>query len=466
MEDITQRVDNQLGQIQRLMAALDIKDDESPNEVIFDYQTDDEVDENPYEQDQDTNPFLVKQEDFPEESSKRKYGYDRNQYTYPGTKDTFSNARETVRTFDPAWNNTKFRKINPQYVPKIGNSMDGVLNIDCVLDMKATINDWYAATRALVGLEPRFKELGISEVYHYLVHKMSGICREHFLGIENIKIEFFMTSKDKIDLVDRVYKEILREFTGGLEGSRAEEDEVQKSYWHIANMSICNMCYLDSFLCEYKEHYYRLDKPRKELAEKLFFTKFPETVGTLVSKLYEDNVRELKISPTLGGAIETIKQWLKEQCLKKTRKREAKITLCCDKSGTPGQYGCDKTTRKRRKKKAKWLKVPKKYYKEQKKSRKRFFKKKTKPYKKHRRSRAQDCPTGKKSCRCWLCQEEGHYANECPKKAQKPEGLKALRMAYDIGYIPVESDIDTDSSDIEIYMLDESETESSEEDSD
>ena len=56
-------------------------------------------------------------------------------------------------------------------------------------------------------------------------------------------------------------------------------------------------------------------------------------------------------------------------------------------------------------------------------------------------------PSKKKDCRCWLCHEEGHYANKCTKKGEKKR-TEVLKIAY-LGYEPLEnSDID---SDIEVY---------------
>ena len=42
-------------------------------------------------------------------------------------------------------------------------------------------------------------------------------------------------------------------------------------------------------------------------------------------------------------------------------------------------------------------------------------------------SKSDTCPTKKKDCRCWYCNEDGHYANECPKKKSSP-GKKLLRL--------------------------------------
>ncbi|GKD23586.1 putative transcription factor interactor and regulator CCHC(Zn) family protein [Tanacetum coccineum] len=59
------------------------------------------------------------------------------------------------------------------------------------------------------------------------------------------------------------------------------------------------------------------------------------------------------------------------------------------------------------------------------------------------------CPKGKekKKCRCWTCNEEGHYSNECPKKNQYPTKVKMCRIALLHGYEPIE-DIYEDEKDV------------------
>ena len=63
------------------------------------------------------------------------------------------------------------------------------------------------------------------------------------------------------------------------------------------------------------------------------------------------------------------------------------------------------------------------------------------------------CPKGKKTCTCWLCNEEGHYANECPKK--KDSKKETLKLIWEVGFEPIESDIDSDESSIFEYTTEE-----------
>lgn len=106
--------------------------------------------------------------------------------------------------------------------------------------------DCYDKMRVIISLDDNFSKLNINEVYHFLIHKMSGIVREHFLSLEQIKRDYMIASLDKMNLTNRVLDEILQEFVG-IDSYRPEviESTIQEAFWHISNMNICNLCYLD-----------------------------------------------------------------------------------------------------------------------------------------------------------------------------------------------------------------------------
>ncbi|PWA57793.1 hypothetical protein CTI12_AA356880 [Artemisia annua] len=75
-----------------------------------------------------------------------------------------------------------------------------------------------------------------------------------------------------------------------------------------------------------------------------------------------------------------------------------------------------------------------------------------------RDEKKKNCPSGKSSCRCWLCKEEGHYANNCPKKnsnTAKPM-IEIFNLVKQVGYEPLE-DSDFDSETKYIAYISESE---------
>ena len=111
--------------------------------------------------------------------------------------------------------------------------------------------------------------------------------------------------------------------------------------------------------------------------------------------------------------------------------------LCCSRLEDPPRFGCSDKIYKHKKKfkKKRFFKTNKKYYKRNK-YKKRFYKKnkfKTNPPKK---------------CKCWLYNEEGHYANECPKK--KKANIKIFEDFNDLELITDSEDISENDS---IYYL-------------
>ena len=112
-----------------------------------------------------------------------------------------------------------------------------------------------------------------------------------------------------------------------------------------------------------------------------------------------------------------LSDWCGDAILAKvTRGLKKRISLCCDAPKMPLMIGCespyyyDKIKRKYKKKKI----YKKKYFKKRKTGyyKKKGYKKTSKPTYKRNDNKV-------KECRCYYCNEIGHYANKCPKKFDK-----------------------------------------------
>jgi hypothetical protein len=108
------------------------------------------------------------------------------------------------------------------------------------------------------------------------------------------------------------------------------------------------------------------------------------------------------------------------------------------------------------------LKNLKKYY-NQPRYRKRFFKKhKTKntkalndePQSVQNKDKPKYCPQKKKDCKCWICQEVGHYSYECPNTKNNKAQVRVLEEIMDLEHLaPIEDMLSDISSDEELYLL-------------
>jgi hypothetical protein len=296
----------------------------------------------------------------------------------------------------------------------------------------------------LIQLNEDLKHLGAVEVFNYLQYKTRGNAYKYISTLPpEVMGELPLTGTL---VVDWVYGLLIKEFKGWKNSIQSKIAFSDQNLWKITNLKICNMCYVDNFICEFQDYYYNIDNSTRisrNLLE-LFYDKLPEKVSAQVKAFFTSALAEGKVDDTLGGRITSLKIWLQEMCSQKIAKREAQVSLCCNKlQDKVGNYGCNsrKKPRKARTqkpyKRKKFKKVP---FRKFRKGDKKFFRKKQSYPKK------KTCPQGKKSCTCWLCHEEGHYANECPKKKNPKKNV--LHAIHAIGYEPIESDIESDE---EIY---------------
>ena len=60
----------------------------------------------------------------------------------------------------------------------------------------------------------------------------------------------------------------------------------------------------------------------------------------------------------------------------------------------------------------------------------------------------------KKDCKCWICQEVGHYSYECPNTKTNKAQARALEEIMDlVNLAPIEDMLSDISSDEELYLL-------------
>ncbi|TYI71695.1 hypothetical protein E1A91_D07G006900v1 [Gossypium mustelinum] len=199
---------------------------------------------------------------------------------------------------------------------------------------------------------------------------------------------------------------------------------------------------------------------------KLFFQKFPPTWKEELEKRYDTEMTSGRITDNLAGRIRNLQELMEEKCkteaLSKDMQKFANNKPCCDPAmiDIPNKWGCSKTgctpaTRKSPVKRRKYKRYKKRFKSKRYKPNKRQYKKRKSSKKKDNNKRytegydnqknykkKDDCPRGKKSCKCWLCKEEGHYANECPSRKQYNKTYREILNVYKLGYEPLESEPD------------------------
>ena len=189
------------------------------------------------------------------------------------------------------------------------------------------------------------------------------------------------------------------------------------------------MKYFEEYVNEFQEYYCTIGEFENEDLVLLLYRKLPEPWRTTVKEDIE--LRPLERF-SVGGCVERIRSLMCEQCKANIRSKAAKKHLkssdnfCTKLIDVPTNWGCEEEKKKRRPFQKRFKRNDKKnwrfkkssnYSRDRRNPKKRFFKRKSTE------------PGKKKTCRCWLCKSEGHYANECPKKDKR--NSKALFEEYD-----------------------------------
>ncbi|KAL2504725.1 coat protein [Abeliophyllum distichum] len=253
---------------------------------------------------------------------------------------------------------------------------------------------------------------------------------------------------------------------------------------HLEKISICDMCYFENYCCEFSKYFYICHPTSWVALVEKFIRKLPKPFNYDVLELFDKAVKLQETSgdprinaqtdASLGLAISITRDLLADKCKESYLVKSSKIAvaknprLCCDRymDRIPGQYGSypkKKQVRKYKKKSYRFKKY-KEPYKKKYFRRKKFFKKSTNDRRKDKKGKTDKkkfCPQNKKNSRCWLCNETGHYTNECPARIGNEDRVKLLNTFEKQGFYPVEDSSDTES----LYYLEtssESESESEE----
>nr|KAJ0213403.1 hypothetical protein LSAT_V11C400219570 [Lactuca sativa] len=84
-----------------------------------------------------------------------------------------------------------------------------------------------------------------------------------------------IVTTDAMETFKNILSRLIQEFIGKQIEDKVSHEAFQlESFWHLTNLRICNMCYLDPFICEYSEHYYNLDSIRNKVTLDMFYQNY------------------------------------------------------------------------------------------------------------------------------------------------------------------------------------------------
>ena len=288
--------------------------------------------------------------------------------------------------------------------------------------------------------------------------------------------------KDTLNAFDILLK---REFLGERWFVAQENITVERKLeitMYLNNMKCCRISKLPEYTISFTKFFYEAKfLPNESLVyQQLYYDHLPSPYNTEITKEY--NNLEPKEN-TLGERIRLLRAYLTRKCeeyrIQQKIKKDKKQGLreICNFTEKKLIFGCDNQDYKTRKKYRKYRKLDynnqNEYYRKQNKTyrpykpfNRRFKRRKFKKYRntpenrkrfRYKRKFRKRNKTKIADCKCWNCNEKGHYANKCPKLQQK--GVKYIDTTELIMKLEYIREDNNNWYDEEVFYISETEPE-------
>ena len=224
------------------------------------------------------------------------------------------------------------------------------------------------------------------------------------------------------DIVTKVVHLLRIEFLGEGYIDRDSPQYAEKYVHALLKLELNDSCLLDKYICVFQDYYYHIYENigTDTMYLNMFYSKILDPWGSALIRDYP-----FVNSNTLGRRIYFLKERLSEWChqaylIKKARMIRKENVLCCRGNNLITVIGDLKKPYAPKQNKLN-RRFPNRF------GRRRFFVRRRPGYFRRnwnnnlirRRTIYKKNPKQAKECRCYACNEIGHYANECPNKFNK-----------------------------------------------
>ena len=375
--------------------------------------------------------------------------------------------------YHPPVKNTPWKKdyqLNNDHLMPISNA-GTFLDLDCKIDPRKALVEWgmqmklffiFNGSKDDWNVETEEEKINI--LTDILIASFTGNVFNWWKGLSEDTQKLIKDStkialgRDKGLGIERIIEYIASEFLGEdwLQNTESEaKHDKLNARMKLINLTICNMCFVKEYTCEFSKYYYTQFMSHKDqnIYKNLYYSKLPYPWNGYFINEYEKytNSSNNRLPDTLGARIRFLNIRLNEICIQRSLIKKSKnITkICCEKTEMPTQWGCYIPHKKRRKfhHEEKRYKKYNNFKRKYKKSGRKYYKRKFKNQKK---------TLDKSKCKCWNCGEIWHISTDCTKKK-----VRLLREDFE----DIENDLEeiTNLSDYEgkeVYMAEDSEYES------
>ena len=278
------------------------------------------------------------------------------------------------------WYTTCKKKSRPfyEYIPQVKNTpwkkdykpnqdtlipisnVETFFNLDCKIDPRKTLPEWgiqmklfFIYNGANDDWNVETEEEKINIFVDILLASFTGNVFNWWRGLsddtqrlikDSTKIAF---RRSKTLGIERIIEYIASEFLGEdwLENSEKEaNNEKLNARLKLMNLTICNMCYVKEYTCEFNKYYYEqyVSLEDQEVYKNLYYSKLPYPWNSYFINEYEKYSSTNRLPDTIGARIRFLNTRLSDICIQRSLiKKSRNITeICCEKTEMPTQWGC------------------------------------------------------------------------------------------------------------------------------
>ena len=406
-----------------------------------------------------TNPVETAAMDIPESSNTARF---RPRYAPTPTARGIAYVHEAVKTE----HDSPMDRLRPEGINPFGIYLD----LDCNPDISSTLDRWETSLRLALSVN----RMSLEDGKRYIGMAMIKSASQYWQNLRTETKEEALFGDNINDIVTKVIHLLRIEFLGEGYIDRDSPQYAEKYVHALLKLELNDICLLDKYICVFQDYYYHIYGKigTDTMYLNMFYSKIPDPWGSALIRDYP-----FVNSDTLGRRISFLKERLSEWChqaylIKKAKMIRKENVLCCRGNNLITVIGDLKKPYVPKQKKIKNRfpnrlpfrrpnRFPNRF------GRRRFFVRRRPGYFRRnwnnnpitRRTIYRKNPKQAKECRCYACNEIGHYANECPNKFNKKkieidEDIEKMIDQEDIIQVRKLEDLDDLQSGDSVYETD------------
>ena len=147
-----------------------------------------------------------------------------------------------------------------------------LLDLDCKYNPLKHFEEWVSIMQLEISTNSTIQKMSHLEFLKYSEYRCTGIVRSYFGdNTDEMTAAIIQKMHNEGDnptqwftiIAQRIYLEF---FGKNMLESNASvrKEENNKAVWFLTNVQICNMCYLEEFICSYRKYFYELKREQRE----------------------------------------------------------------------------------------------------------------------------------------------------------------------------------------------------------